>query len=48
MWDAATLLELRAGRRILSRAVGMGSIRVSAVQKVIWLGFGVGWGWLGG
>lgn len=34
VWDAPTLLELRAGRHILSRAIGMGSIRVSANQKV--------------
>ena len=34
VWDAPTLLELRAGQHMLSRAVGVGSIRVSVLQKV--------------
>lgn len=34
MWDAATLLELRAKCRTLTRSIGMGSVRVSAGQKV--------------
>jgi len=34
VWDAATVLELRGKHRVLSRALGMGSIRVSAVQRV--------------
>jgi len=34
VWDAATALELRGKHRMLSRSLGMGSIRVSAVQRV--------------
>ena len=34
VWDAPTLLELRAGQHMLTRAVGAGSIRVSVLQKV--------------
>ena len=34
VWDAATAFELRGKHRMLSRSLGMGSIRVSAVQRV--------------
>ena len=34
VWDAATALELRGKHRMMSRSLGMGSIRVSAIQRV--------------
>lgn len=38
IWDVQTVVELRSKYRMLTRAVGMGSIRITSNQKVRWVG----------